>query len=156
MFYYMSLRIISYDRNFKKSRLTAARLPTVERMESSFAAFCSLAAFLREQGIHLPVASAISALYQSHPEVLPPSSEWSRLAVLVVKLLAGYRLPQQVEGEANEEQEEAAKEEFFRETAEVSKMLPLVWGRSDDTDGVEECLKAFYVIISTEGTIALC
>jgi len=55
--------------------------------------------FLRDQGIHLAVAAEVSRLYQSHPEVLPNASEWTKLAVLLVNLLAGYRLPQE-EGES--------------------------------------------------------
>ncbi len=93
------------------------------------------------------MAAAISGVYQSHPEVLPNQSEWPKLAVLVVKLLAGYRLDtSSVEDGAIA----TATETFFSEAQEVSMMLPLVWGRSEATDGVEECLKAFYVIISTE------
>ena len=92
------------------------------------------------------MSSAISCLYQSHPEVLPQPAEWNSLAVLVVKLLAGFRMANK-EGRDEEEEEK----EFFRETDEVSKILPLIWGQSDATDGVDDCLKAFYIIISTEG-----
>lgn len=99
-------------------------------------------AFLRDHGIHLSVAAEISRLYQAHPDVLPFATEWNRFAVLLVNLLAGYR---RVEGE------DSSSDAFERDTAEVSRMLPLVWGRSEDTDGIQECLKAFYIIISTEG-----
>ncbi len=106
--------------------------------------------FLKEHGIHLQVAAAISTLYQNHPEVLPSASEWPKLALLVVKLLAGYRHPNSKSSEEVDEEEEDA---FVRDTGKVSLMLPLVWGRSDDKDGVEGCLKAFYAIISTDGKI---
>ena len=103
-----------------------------------------LLAFLRDHGVHLPVAAAISQLYQTHPQLLPHSSEWPRLAVLVVRLLAGYRMPDRLQAQPEQ------MGQFFMEVAEVSRILPLVWGRSHATDGVEECLKAFYVTISTE------
>lgn len=54
--------------------------------------------------------------------------------------MSGFRPPE------NEQDAET----FSQMTEEVSQMLPLVWGRSEAVDGIQECLKAFYVIISTE------
>jgi len=98
-----------------------------------------LLSFLRDS-FSLGVAAEVSRLYQRHPDVLPNPCEWSRLAVLIVKLLASFRLPQ----------EDSLKAAFCSETAEISKILPLVWSRSEARDSLDECLKAFYCIVSTE------
>ena len=99
-----------------------------------------LSAFLQKHGIHLEAASAVSSLYQTHPDTLPPPHEWHRLAVHTVNLLAGYKRPA----------DDARVQDFASSCANVSRMLPLVWGRSEATDGIQQALKAFYAIISTE------
>eukprot|EP00094_Tigriopus_californicus_P007715 TCALIF_07430-PA protein Name:"Similar to USP35 Ubiquitin carboxyl-terminal hydrolase 35 (Homo sapiens)" AED:0.04 eAED:0.04 QI:47/1/0.90/1/1/1/11/0/1115 len=104
-----------------------------------------LYACLKEHGVHLPVTREIARVYQNHPCVLPNPTEWSRFSVLIVTLLAGYQIHAVKSDQMN----------FFEATDEVSQMLPLIWGRSAATDGIQECLKAFYSIISSEGKDAL-
>lgn len=98
-------------------------------------------ACLKDHGVHLHVAREIARVYQKHPCVLPNPTEWSRFSVLVVTLLAGYQVHAIKSDQMN----------FFEATEEVSQMLPLIWGRSAATEGIQECLKAFYSIISSEG-----
>jgi hypothetical protein len=100
-----------------------------------------LYAYLTDHGVQLPVAVAIARLYTTHPEVLPHREKWTEFTVLVVKLMAGYRMQTETA---------EARKTFSAAADEVGKMLPLVWGRSTDTEGVQECLKTFYDIISTE------
>lgn len=104
-----------------------------------------LYACLKDHGVHLHVAREIARVYQKHPCVLPNPTEWSRFSVLVVTLLAGYQVHAIKSDQMN----------FFEATEEVSQMLPLIWGRSAATEGIQECLKAFYSIISSEGKDAL-
>ena len=47
---------------------------------------------IRDHGVHMEVANALSTVYQDHPELLPTSADsrnW--IAISIVKLLAGYR-----------------------------------------------------------------
>ena len=98
-------------------------------------------AFLADHGVQLSVAVAVSRLYSEHPEVLPHRDKWTEFTLLVVKLMAGYGTPASGPGD---------REAFGADAQEVSRMLPLIWGRSVDTQGVQECLTAFYAIITTE------
>ena len=60
---------------------------------------CHLERFLREHGVHLPVAGALGDLYRRHPELLPQTPEArSRLANSVVRMLAGFRTPAVMDG----------------------------------------------------------
>ena len=77
-------------------------------------------AFLADQGVQLEVAVAVSRLYSAHPEVLPHKEKWTEFTLLVVKLMAGYS-----SGVTAED-----RERFASDSEEVSKMLPLIWGRS--------------------------
>ena len=78
-------------------------------------------AFLADHGVQLSVAVAVSRLYSAHPEVLPHKDKWTEFTLLVVKLMAGY-------SSGVETSEE--RERFAADTEEVSRMLPLIWGRS--------------------------
>ncbi len=98
------------------------------------------------------MAAEVSRLYQRHPDVLPNSSDWTNLSMFVVLALSGYRPPDCSE-DADAEAIAEARETFFRDTEEVSKIFPLLWSQTEATDGIQECLKAFYSIISTEGEI---
>ena len=106
-----------------------------------------ISAYLRDNGIYLPVTVEISRLYRAHPNVLPHPNDWTKLAVLVVNLLSGFRSnANSSNGNKNDDEQQ-----FASDTEEISQILPLIWGRSETVDGIQECLKAFYVIISTEG-----
>ena len=98
----------------------------------------SLWPFLNAHGVQLPVAVAISNLYSAHPEVLPHPDKWPEFQVLVIKLLAGFRMPP------------SSEDTFLAAVNQVSKMLPLLWGRTADSDGIQRCLEAFYAIITAE------
>ena len=83
-------------------------------------------AFLADHGVQLEVAVAVSRLYSAHPEVLPHKEKWTEFTLLVVKLMAGYS-----SGVTAED-----RERFAADSEEVSKMLPLIWGRSVTDDAV--------------------
>ena len=78
-------------------------------------------AFLADHGVQLGVAVAVSRLYSAHPEVLPHKDKWTEFTLLVVKLMAGYSL--------NSATTTEDRERFAADAEEVSKMLPLIWGR---------------------------
>ena len=116
-----------------------------------------LSGFFRDHAIHLPLASQLSLLYQKYPEALPAQTAWTEFTLLVVNLLSGYRFSGSTAAAAASTAGGGAGggvrtlDAFVEHSKEVSKLLPLIWGRSPATEGVQECLKAFYVIISTEG-----
>lgn len=83
------------------------------------------------------MCSAISSLYQSHPHVLPPKPEWTKFCIHIITFMAGFR---HADPPGN----------FFSQTENISKVFPLIWGQSESRDGIQECLKAFYSIISSE------
>ena len=84
------------------------------------------------------MCSAISTLYQSHPHVLPAKPEWTKFCTFVISCMASFRQGNPPVGN------------FFSQTDNISKIFPLVWGQSESPDGIQECLKAFYSIISSE------
>ena len=81
-------------------------------------------AFLADHGVQLSVAVAVSRLYSAHPEVLPHKDKWTEFTLLVVKLMAGY---------GNNVATVEDRERFAADAEEVSRMLPLIWGRSVNT-----------------------
>lgn len=85
------------------------------------------------------MAVEVSKVYLNHPALLPPEQDWTKFCLVVIHLLAGFR---------RFSHEPEVKRAFWTKTEHVSRMLPLVWGRSESVNGVQECLKAFYVIIS--------
>lgn len=101
------------------------------------------AVHLRDHGVHLPVAVAVSRLYRDHADVLPNRNGWIEFTLLVVRLMAGFRV--------NSGETAPAAAQFSADANQVSGMLTLIWGQTTDTEVMQKCLHAFYVIISTEG-----
>ena len=102
---------------------------------------CHLANFLRDHGVHLSVAAALGSLYKSHPDLLPVSFEArNRMASSVVRYLAGYRTPPVID------------DVFLENSEKFSQILPLIWEQNEDRgDGINDCLRIYYTIISTGG-----
>lgn len=102
---------------------------------------------MREHGVNIDMALALSKAYRKHPDLLPVNADAkNRMAVMVVRLLSGFRstLPPQ----------ELPDEEFILKADEISQILPLIWGQSVDMTCIKECLQVFYTIISSCGESA--
>ncbi len=101
--------------------------------------------FLRDQGIHLEVASSIGQLYASqNNSLLPAPTEWQKVTSLVVKLLAGYRCKD------SNPTTNVVSIGFVEKADNVSQILSQMWGQSlESRECIQESLRLFYVIISS-------
>ena len=76
--------------------------------------------YMRQHGINLQVANGMAQMYTFLPETLPEGTEASKLASVIVNLLATYRAPtspQQLVG-------------FRRDTGVVAGVLEALWNKS--------------------------
>ena len=103
----------------------------------------SLAHLLRDQGVHLDVASSIGLVYTANPALLPSPNDWMKTTSKVVNLLSTYRC-------ANPNPETGVvSPEFVERVDNVSQILQLIWGQSTEHQNIQACLREFYCLIST-------
>ena len=89
------------------------------------------------------IAASVAHLYATHQEVLPNKTDHGRLTKAVIDLLARFRPPES----------ETLSVDFMAKSDVISKILTLVWGRTDEIDSVRDCLRHFYETISSNGML---
>ena len=100
--------------------------------------------FLKDQGVHLDIASSIGKLYWQHNSILPNPNDWQKVTSLVVKLLANYKCKKLHPVTS------VVSPGFVEKADNVSDILSRIWGQSMESRGcIEESLRLFYVIISS-------
>lgn len=99
--------------------------------------------YMRQHGVNLQVANGMAQMYTFLPETLPEGAEASKLASVIVNLLATYRAPTSPQQLVS----------FRRDTGVVAGVLEALWNKSSvaSVQATLDTLNDVYVLISGTG-----